>query len=248
MVDGSNLEELPDALTADTLSASGRPVPLGVHLEDVRREVAELLDRLGELPGLTAGQQRAAERAGLLHDLGKAHRVFAASMLAAGAPEAGGPWAKSGTRSLLRHDPPTFRHELVSALMVLNRSSGLLGGIEEPDLVAYLVAAHHGKVRLSVRSAKGDDANHVLGVERADVAGPVSLPDGHEVPELILDRDVIELGAGGTGGSWTARACQLRDRLGPFRLAFLEAVVRVADWRASARYDDPAPGSEEVTP
>lgn len=38
-----------------------------------------------------------------------------------------------------------------------------------------------------------------------------------------------ELGA----GSWSERVARLRDRLGPFRLAYLETLVRVADWRAS---------------
>jgi len=236
----------PDALTADPLSLSGRPVPVAVHLEDVRREVGVVLAGFGELPGLSGGQRRAAEYAGLLHDLGKVHRVFAASMRAAGAPAVGGPWAKSGTRARLRHWPPTFRHELVSALMVLHPASGLLDGIEEPDLVAYLIAAHHGMVRLSVRSVPGDDAAHILGVEHADQTGPVRLPDGREVPELTLNRDVVEVGDG-SGGSWTARSCRLRDRLGPFRLAFLEAVVRVADWRASASYDVPERASDEVT-
>ena len=39
----------------------------------------------------------------------------------------------------------------------------------------------------------------------------------------------------GEAGSWTARVTALRDRpdLGPFRLAYLEALVRIADWRAS---------------
>jgi CRISPR-associated endonuclease/helicase Cas3 len=38
----------------------------------------------------------------------------------------------------------------------------------------------------------------------------------------------------------TGRAIRLRDRpdLGVFRLAFLEAVVRAADWVASARYQE----------
>jgi CRISPR-associated endonuclease/helicase Cas3 len=42
----------------------------------------------------------------------------------------------------------------------------------------------------------------------------------------------MELGA---EDSWTAAAARLRDgpELGPFRLAFLEALLRIADWRAS---------------
>jgi CRISPR-associated endonuclease/helicase Cas3 len=34
--------------------------------------------------------------------------------------------------------------------------------------------------------------------------------------------------------SWTRTALSLRDSYGPFILAYLETVVRVADWRASA--------------
>ena len=33
------------------------------------------------------------------------------------------------------------------------------------------------------------------------------------------------------------------EHLGPFRLGFLEALVRIADWRASARYTSPGGGA-----
>jgi len=39
------------------------------------------------------------------------------------------------------------------------------------------------------------------------------------------------------GPSWLARTLSLRDspEIGPFRLAFLEALLRVADWQASQK-------------
>jgi CRISPR-associated endonuclease/helicase Cas3 len=42
------------------------------------------------------------------------------------------------------------------------------------------------------------------------------------------------MGDGPRGPSWLARMITLRDRLGPFRLALLETILRVADARASA--------------
>ena len=34
---------------------------------------------------------------------------------------------------------------------------------------------------------------------------------------------------------WGRTAARLRDRYGPFALAYLETLVRIADWRASAQ-------------
>jgi CRISPR-associated endonuclease/helicase Cas3 len=54
----------------------------------------------------------------------------------------------------------------------------------------------------------------------------------------MLDLSVMRLGKSATGApSWSERMLPLRDRadLGPFRLGYLEATVRMADWRASAR-------------
>ena len=38
--------------------------------------------------------------------------------------------------------------------------------------------------------------------------------------------------------SWAERMLVLRDEVGPMRLSFLEALLRVADWRASATNAD----------
>ena len=47
----------------------------------------------------------------------------------------------------------------------------------------------------------------------------------------------MQMGDGPHGESWLARVLQLRDSLhiGPFRLAYWETLLRVADWRASEK-------------
>lgn len=227
----------PNAVGDDLETRAGAAVTLAKHLDDVEREAKALFDGFGDLSGITPELRRAAELAARYHDLGKAHEVFADSLASAGTPPEGGPWAKSQTTGRLLHSKPGFRHELVSALMVLEPSSGLLDGVEEPDLVAYLVAAHHGKVRTAVRSLPFE-TERILGVEKVDSTPEVSFSNGRRVPALTLHRDVLEIGSGSLGDSWQTRACRLRDRLGPFSLAFLEAVVRLADWVASASYKE----------
>jgi CRISPR-associated endonuclease/helicase Cas3 len=228
--------QMPDAVDTDPHSVlpDGRWVSLPEHLADVERECRTLLDALD--PGLTSAQREAVALAGRYHDLGKAHSTFVESLARAdsSAPDGGGPWAKSPGRTPLRHDPPHFRHELVSALLLLDETTGLLRGVEEADLVTYLVLAHHGKVRLTVRAHPDERANTVLGVCEGSSTGQTLLP----VAGLLAARSVSLQATRFGQGSLTSRALRLRDRedLGPFRLAFCEAVVRSADWRASASY------------
>ena len=231
---------LPDAVDTDPLSVLriGRWVPLGQHLADVERETRAMLDELGA-DDLTPAQREAVALAGRHHDLGKAHPTFVASLERANLmppPSAGGPWAKSPGRAPLRHQPKHFRHELVSALVLLD--SELLDGVTEADLVVYLALAHHGKVRLGVRGRPDEPEGTVLGVVDQQSTVDVELPVTGTLPGRPVSLAATRLGA----GSLTGRALRLRDRadLGPFRLAFCEAMVRGADWRASASYEGPA--------
>jgi len=66
---------------------------------------------------------------------------------------------------------------------------------------------------------------------KAVVLSAVRTPVG-ELAECVLELAEMELGGGGTR-SWVTLACGLRDAHGPFVLAYLEALVRIADWRAS---------------
>jgi CRISPR-associated endonuclease/helicase Cas3 len=62
---------------------------------------------------------------------------------------------------------------------------------------------------------------------------PALSVDGLAIPNTELKLDVMEIGGGATGRSWATRTERLLACYGPFRLAFLEALVRLADWRAS---------------
>lgn len=241
---------------ADPVSyTSGRQwVSLRRHLGDVETEVRHLAGKLGPALALPTPLVDAAILAGRYHDVGKAHGVFQDTLLRSAADDsehaAAGrepsPWAKSGGSHRPFHSRRHFRHELASALALLAPECRALDGVVEADLVVYLVAAHHGRVRLGFRSLPGEDPPSgdpdrlfALGVWDGDDLPAVALPDG-ELPAIRLDLSMMRFGRAVDGTpSWAERALALRDRpdLGPFRLGFLEALVRVADWNVSAGYD-----------
>jgi CRISPR-associated endonuclease/helicase Cas3 len=57
----------------------------------------------------------------------------------------------------------------------------------------------------------------------------------------------MELGETDQGAPWADRTQRLLEELGPFRLAYLETLVRIADWRASARRAAPPVATEKAT-
>ncbi|WP_409461715.1 CRISPR-associated helicase Cas3' [Amycolatopsis sp. GA6-003] len=225
----------PEGLDRDPESGGQAWVGLAEHLSDTEQAARTLLDDLN--PDLGQDVREAIALAARYHDLGKAHPTFIASLEkanpAAPPPTTGIVWAKSPSRTPLRHDPRHFRHELVSALLLLDPDTGLLDGVAERDLVAYLALAHHGKARLTVRAFEDEPRDTVMGVREGSVTAATDLPSGTRLEERALSLAAIRLGV----GSLTDRALRLRDRadLGPFRLAFCEALVRAADGRASAK-------------
>jgi CRISPR-associated endonuclease/helicase Cas3 len=74
----------------------------------------------------------------------------------------------------------------------------------------------------------------MLGLIDGEQLPAVELPSGTTSPALTLDLRVFALGGDGSSASWTARSVALRDTWGPFRLAYLETLLRCGDWRASS--------------
>jgi CRISPR-associated endonuclease/helicase Cas3 len=217
-------------------------VSLADHTRHVEEQTDALLKALAGCGLLNDGYRSALRTAARWHDIGKAHAAFEVMLLAGDESRRGTLWAKSGSntgRCARRH----FRHELGSALAWLQA-----GPLNQPerDLVGYLIAAHHGKVRLSIRSLPGEEPPSGFPPEARIARG---ILDGDEIPDrafvalgldapsdrLKLDLGLMEMGSAlGRGRSWLARMLALRDRLGLFPLAYLESLLRAADGRASA--------------
>lgn len=227
-----------DALSQD---ATGRDLYLtggwqtvAEHTDEVVREVRIILNALGAL--LTAEQQEAVLTAARWHDWGKAHEVFQAALTGKHPADRnlslGEAWAKAPTRDT-HYARPAFRHELASALGMV--AAG------KPDLACYLAAAHHGKVRLAIRSLPDEkrppepERRFARGIWDGDPLPVTQLGDGETTPAITIPLSLMELGRSPDGKpSWAERILTLREALGPFRLAYLEMLLRAADMRASA--------------
>jgi len=208
------------------------------HTSAVVVEALKTADALG----LSGDLREALETASRWHDRGKAHPVFQDAIYESrrdgeARPE---PWrevrqlAKAPERFWRHYRRTHFRHELATGLAMLQA--------DLPPLAAYLAAAHHGKVRLSIRSLpdekRPDETNKrfARGVWDGDPLPETDLGGETIAPAVILSLEPMELGLGqNEQPSWAEQILRLRDdpRLGPFRLTFLEAILRAADWRAS---------------
>jgi CRISPR-associated endonuclease/helicase Cas3 len=200
------------------------------HNENVTKELKAILERM------SLNDEEWVEillLAARWHDAGKTHPQFQVAIRGDSTEvDPSVVWAKSALKGS-RYERPGFRHELASALSMLQHGHS--------DLAVYLVAAHHGKIRFSIRSLPHEtgpddpDRRFARGVWDGDILRSTDLGGGCEMPETVLDLSCMEFGEGPRGQSWLSRMLNLRDdpNLGPFRLAYLEALLRAADWRAS---------------
>ena len=240
IVNNLNTEnEAYEAYDDDPLTWRRYEQTLAAHSFEARQAAERILAevRLAELGEFRAELLRATQH----HDWGKAHRVFQATLhgipkeIELGDLTLNPLLAKS--QSGQRHRRKRFRHELASALALLQTGAS--------DLVVYLAACHHGKVRLSIRALpdetrpEQENTKFARGVRDGDELPEADLGDGVQTEKLILDLEPMLLGSSGKGQqSWLERMLGLRDRLGVFRLAYLECLIRAADVQASSKPQD----------
>ena len=213
LVNGASAEEGRPNATEDDASGSlyGFAQSLAQHSEEVEAK-AETFARAAGLP-----DERVADLklAGFLHDEGKRDSRFQRWLhhgdpLGADPDDEGTVLAKSGRPLPLdARDkaglPPRWRHEALSVRLA--RAHARLTDAKDSDLVLWLVGTHHGYGRPLF--PHGDPT------ESAPDVGPQS---------LAFDWN---------GMDWPMLFQTLKARYGTWELAHMEAILRLADHRAS---------------
>lgn len=242
-----------ESASSEQGTTTGQWEALTDHLAATGRQAESLVRSLTpDLPGRAAFVAVVAAR---LHDLGKKHRDWQAAFYTDADPNPAlqlRPIAKSdgATWKGFRKVTPqgslqrrAFRHELVSALYLgTEEGRELMGreGLAESEfaLCQYLVAAHHGRIRLQPRDPMSD------GRDGSTLHG---LTDGEPLlgePDDEASVQRVDLSPFRDGDeSWSRAAMNLLEKLGPYRLAYTETVVRMADWRASGHLETPGSAS-----
>jgi CRISPR-associated endonuclease/helicase Cas3 len=210
----------PDAASEDDLSSltSRRRRGLIEHTGGVVAIVEIFAERLG-LEVEVACDLRLAAR---LHDAGKAHPDFQRYLYggdelvaAGGAVLAKGnqsPTSEARRRSGL---PDGARHEVAS--LRLAEAHPDFPTAHDPELVLWLIGTHHGQGRPLFPPVSWPAPDDVFG---SDVGGgPVRAKPALAPPKLTA--------------RWLALHDRLHSRYGPWWLAHLEAVLRLADHRRS---------------
>lgn len=196
-------------------------------------------------PGTYRTVDNRETRAGFRHELASALALFA--VLERYAPEHPallGPWrqvlelTEVAVPAAMATDPSEIERAVLACTA------------EEFDLLAYLVLAHHGKVRVALNASPKDQSYRptdarglpIRGVRDGDELPPITLQPGtRPIAALRLTLAPAALGLSPrTGRSWRERTLDLQEKYGPGALAWLEALLIAADRRASTlRTSDP---------
>ncbi|HTV90958.1 MAG TPA: type I-U CRISPR-associated helicase/endonuclease Cas3 [Stellaceae bacterium] len=212
--------------------ASGKPVTLAQHSCDVGAGARGFAHRIGLPPALVGD----IALSGYLHDAGKADERFQAMLY-------GGGWFAVNECTILAKSlpgvgpaardkaglPPLWRHEALSVRLA--RKHPRFQQARDKELVLWLIGVHHGYGRPLFPHADPCDAHD------------------RELPAIEGGRTMLKAGPGPQslafefdGWDWTQLFDRLKRRYGAWELAHMEAIVRLADHRASeqtAARDEP---------
>ena len=212
------VEKSPDASSLredDDVSMTGTGITLRSHLEGVGARAEGFARNLGLSDEMAADLRLAGE----LHDLGKVDCRFQAQMVGHDRVQLETleePLAKSRPGARTRRNAwPPVRHEIASVALAQS-SSVLMERAHDADLVLHLVATHHGHSRPLPRIVP-DDCPQDLAYRH----------DGHALSarsEFSQSTLALEM---------ADRFWRLSTRYGHHGLAWLEAILRLADHRQS---------------
>ncbi len=218
--------------TEDDAQTSGNAVSIDDHTGHVVKRVTDFVRRL-ELQSVAGDLELAA----FLHDAGKADRRFqnllsggdpwnrpdGDAMAKSGQPSPKGAWERAGL-------PKGWRHEALSVRMA--QAHPRFADANDPALVLWLIGTHHGFGRpfFDFVDPHDDASGHdgCTGCLKVERWRPASGPGPQS---LAFNVD---------GTDWAAMAERLKRRYGIWRLAHLEAILRLADHRASESEQDHA--------
>lgn len=199
-------------------------------LEEHSAQVEEKALGFARAAGFAETRAQDLALAGFLHDAGKADRRFQA-WLQYGDPLGPDPdnadevLAKSGRFLPQRARessglPPNWRHEAFSVRLAL--AHGRFKDASDPELVLWLVGVHHGYGRPFFPHADDEDDK------------PRALPFALHLPrELPPGYGPQSLAFSWNGFDWPSLFIRLKARYGVWELARMEAILRLADHRAS---------------
>lgn len=224
------LERVADSATEREGSFQPKAVALKKHSGHVARAAESYAKGLG----LDDHLVRDITLAAYLHDTGKADPRFQA-LLAGDEPVFA---AFAGSKALLAKSPKrqgqhrgqhrarrglvaNWRHEVMSVRLIENHPA--LKRAYDPELVLYLIGSHHGYGRPLFPA--DDDAP----------PDAITLPDGLGGRCAVAKNSPARISSG-----WVSRFHKLRACYGSHRLALLEAILRLADHRASEAEQDKA--------
>ena len=201
----------------ETGSMIGSGVALRSHMDGVGSRAGRIARRLG----LPAGVLADLKLAGRLHDLGKVDTRFQAQLVGGDAVELAmrdEPLAKSLPDVRWHHGtyPRGMRHEMASVALA-ESNADVLHLAADRDLVLHLVGTHHGFGRPLPAIVEDDE--------------PQTLAYTFDGNELEASSDLAH---GPQAMDMADRFWRLTERYGYHGLAWLEAILRLADHQQSA--------------